>query len=78
MIFNAHNLTLTPQKVRLNSGKVITGVRRCGKSSLMRIIADDLQDKRTYVTEVVREIFQKDIYRRIKTKNRASFDLVKN
>lgn len=42
------------------------------------IFFENPQDKRTYVTEVVREIFEKDIYRRIKIKNRTSFDLVKN
>ena len=28
--------------------KVITGVRRCGKSSLMETIADEIREKETY------------------------------
>lgn len=39
---------------------------------------NSLQDKRRYAEEVVNEIFTKDIYKRIKIKNRESFNLVKN
>lgn len=34
--------------------------------------------KRTYVSEVVREIFEKDIRRRVKIKDRAGFEAVRN
>ncbi len=39
---------------------------------------DSIEDKRTYVLETVKEIFEKDIYKRVKIKNRDTFDLVKN
>ncbi len=39
---------------------------------------DNIKDKRTYVLETVKEIFEKDIYKRIKIKNRNTFDLVRN
>lgn len=42
------------------------------------IFFDDLHDKRTYVTEVIKEIFEKDIFKRVKVKNRDAFELVKN
>ncbi len=37
---------------------------------------DALRDKRTYVQSVVREIYQKDIYKRIQVKNREAFEKV--
>ena len=39
---------------------------------------DDLAAKRTYVTGVVNEIFEKDIKRRVKIKDKASFEIVTN
>ena len=39
---------------------------------------DDLAAKRTYVAGVVDEIFEKDIRRRVKIKDKASFEVVKN
>jgi len=42
------------------------------------IFFDDLHDKRTYVAEVIKEIFEKDIYKKVKVKNRDAFELVKN
>ncbi len=39
---------------------------------------DDLAAKRTYVAGVVDEIFEKDIRRRVKIKDKASFEAVKN
>lgn len=39
---------------------------------------DDLAAKRTYVTGVVNEIFEKDIKRRVKIKDRATFEAVKS
>ena len=39
---------------------------------------DSLADKRTYVSSVVNEIFEKDIKKRIKIRNKANFDVVQN
>lgn len=39
---------------------------------------DDLAAKRTYVTGVVSEIFEKDIRRRVKIKDKAAFETVRN
>lgn len=39
---------------------------------------DDLAAKRTYVTGVVNEIFEKDIRRRVKIKDKAAFEAVRN
>ena len=39
---------------------------------------DSLADKRTYVESVVNEIFEKDIKKRIKIRNAANFETVKN
>ncbi len=39
---------------------------------------DDLVAKRAYVTGVVNEIFEKDIKRRVKIKDKSSFEVVKN
>lgn len=39
---------------------------------------DDLAAKRTYVTGVVNEIFEKDIRRRVKIKDKAAFETVRN
>lgn len=39
---------------------------------------DDLTAKRTYVTGVVNEIFEKDIKRRVKIKDKAAFEAVRN
>lgn len=39
---------------------------------------DDLAAKRTYVTGVVNEIFEKDIKRRVKIKHKAAFEAVRN
>ena len=38
---------------------------------------DSLQDRRTYSQNVIKEIFEKDIKRRIKIKDKDSFELVK-
>ncbi len=42
------------------------------------ILIDDISAKRTYVTGVVNEIFEKDIRRRVKIKDKASFEVVRN
>ena len=42
------------------------------------IFFDNIGDKRTYVLDVVREIFEKDVFKRLKVKNRDAFELVKN
>ncbi len=39
---------------------------------------DDAAAKRAYVTGVVNEIFEKDIHHRVKIKDRASFEVVRN
>lgn len=39
---------------------------------------DDLQVKRTYTESVVREIFEKDIRKRVKIRNRAAFESVEH
>lgn len=39
---------------------------------------DEMAAKRTYVNEVVREIFEKDIRRRVKIKDTAGFEAVRN
>lgn len=39
---------------------------------------EDMAAKRTYVNEVVREIFEKDIRRRVKIKDTAAFETVRN
>lgn len=42
------------------------------------ILIDSLSEKRKYVSGVVDEIFQKDIYGRIKVKNRDTFNIIMN
>ncbi len=42
------------------------------------ILIDDLSAKRAYVTGVVNEIFEKDIRRRVKIKDKVSFEAVRN
>lgn len=42
------------------------------------VLIDDLADKRTYTQGVIKEIFEKDIRRRIKVRNRDAFEIVKN
>ena len=42
------------------------------------IFFDSLQDKRTYVQGVISEIFQKDIRRRVKVRDVAAFEAVRN
>lgn len=42
------------------------------------IFIEDLGDKRTYTQGVIREIFEKDIRRRIKVRDRDAFEVVKN
>ena len=39
---------------------------------------DSIADKRTYVKSVIDEIFEKDIKKRVRIKNREAFDLVRN
>ena len=39
---------------------------------------DDLQEKRTYTESVVREIFEKDIRKRVKIRNREAFESVEH
>ncbi|WP_027088513.1 ATP-binding protein [Thomasclavelia saccharogumia] len=39
---------------------------------------DNLADKRTYTQSVIKEIFEKDIRRRIKVRDRDAFEIVKN
>ena len=39
---------------------------------------DNLADRRTYAQNVIKEIFEKDIRRRIKVKDRDAFEIVKN
>lgn len=39
---------------------------------------DDIADKRTYTQGIVKEIFEKDIKRRVKVKDRDSFEAVRN
>lgn len=38
---------------------------------------DSLSDKRTYVTNIIHEIYQKDIRRRVRIGNRQTFDAVR-
>lgn len=42
------------------------------------VLIDDLNAKRTYVSGVVNEIFEKDIKRRVKIKDKATFEAVKS
>ncbi len=42
------------------------------------ILFDDLQAKRTYTESVVKEIFEKDIRKRVKIKNKESFESVEH
>lgn len=42
------------------------------------VLIEDTAAKRTYVSEVVREIFEKDIRRRVKIKDLATFETVRN
>lgn len=42
------------------------------------VMIDELSAKRTYVTGVVNEIFEKDIRKRVKIKDKATFDAVKS
>ena len=39
---------------------------------------DNLEDKRSYTLGVIKEIFEKDIRRRIKIRDRETFDIVRN
>lgn len=41
------------------------------------IFFDNLSDKRTYVSGIVQEIFEKDIKRRIKFRSKETFELVR-
>ena len=47
--------------------KVITGVRRCGKSSLMQIVADELREGGTREDQIIFLNLDKRGYRKIKT-----------
>ena len=47
--------------------KVITGVRRCGKSSLMQIIADELRASGISESNIIYLNLDKRGYRKIKT-----------
>ena len=42
------------------------------------VLLDRLEDKRTYVRGVINEIFEKDIRRRVKIRNREAFETVRN
>lgn len=42
------------------------------------VLIDELGDKRTYTQGVIQEIFEKDIRRRIKVRDREAFEVVKN
>ena len=42
------------------------------------ILFDDIADKRSYTQNVVQEIFEKDIRRRVKIKNREAFEAVRH
>lgn len=42
------------------------------------ILLDNIGDKRTYTQSVVKEIFEKDIRRRVKVRDRDAFEIVKN
>ena len=42
------------------------------------VLLDELSDKRSYTQSVVSEIFEKDIRRRVKIKNREAFDAVRH
>ncbi len=42
------------------------------------VLIDDISAKRTYVNGVVNEIFEKDIKRRVKIKDKAAFETVRN
>ncbi len=50
--------------------KVITGVRRCGKSSLMQMVADELREGGTSENQIVFLNLDKRGYRKIKTADR--------
>ena len=47
--------------------KVITGVRRCGKSSLMQMVADELREGGTREDQIIFLNLDKRGYRKIKT-----------
>ena len=49
--------------------KVITGVRRCGKSSLMQMVADELREGGTREDQIIFLNLDKRGYRKIKTAN---------
>ena len=42
------------------------------------VLMDDIDSKRTYVSGVIKEIFEKDIRRRVKIKDIAAFEAVRN
>lgn len=42
------------------------------------VLIDDIDSKRTYVSGVIKEIFEKDIRRRVKIKDVAAFEAVRN
>ena len=42
------------------------------------VLMDDIDSKRTYVSGVIKEIFEKDIRRRVKIKDVAAFETVRN
>ena len=42
------------------------------------VLMDDIDSKRTYVSGVIKEIFEKDIRRRVKIKDVAAFEAVRN
>ena len=42
------------------------------------VLFDSLEDKRSYTSGVIKEIFEKDIKRRLKIKDREAFEIVRN
>ncbi len=65
--------------MNVNSNLIIELNNYINESGFPRtLFFDSIEDKRTYVLETVKEIFEKDIYKRVKIKNRDTFDLVKN
>ena len=66
-----YNKSISPNPIEELSSYIIDG------GFPRSIQFDSLQDRRTYSQNVIKEIFEKDIKRRIKIKDKDSFELVK-
>ncbi len=66
-------------KIEIDSNNIVELNKYLTEGGFPRtLFFKELEDKRTYVAETIKEILEKDLYKRVKIKNRPAFDLVKN